>query len=91
MKQTITQHIFMAKQWGADKWTPQVWWCKVSEDHSLIYVGPQEVTVEVPDNFDPVPRQVAALEAEKLKALEAYQKSVADINRRLSELQALEA
>ena len=95
MKHTFKHHVFMSLQYGSDyqtkTWRPQVWYVKIDESANLVYIGEQELTVEVPNDFDPVPRQVAALEAEKLKALEAYQKSVADINRRLSELQALEA
>ena len=93
MKVTVKQHVFMVMGWDSTykhkEWVPQVWYCKVDEDANRVYIGPQEVTVDIPDDFDPVPKQVAALEAEKLAALETYQQTVATINKRLSELQAL--
>jgi hypothetical protein len=72
-------------------WRPEVKGYKTTDNTELVYIGQQNVTVEVPDDFNPVPAQVAALEREKLAALEAYQKSVADINERLSKLLAITA
>lgn len=45
--------------------------------------------VDVPDSIDMVAAQIAALNAEKVRALDAYQASVREINDRLSKLQAL--
>ena len=59
-----------------------------SENYTL--VGQQEIVLDVPDNYDPRAQQIAALEAQKIKAMADYQKSVAEINDRISKLQALE-
>ena len=93
MKKTVTIHLFMEQVYKADysgrEWVPDVWSVKIDESERRIYVGPQEVTIEVPEEFNPVPKQVAALEAEKAKALAAYQRTVAELNERLSKLLAL--
>jgi hypothetical protein len=44
----------------------------------------------VPDNYDPRAQQIAALEKQKQKVMADFQKSVAEINERISNLQALE-
>lgn len=53
-------------------------------------VGQQEVELDIPDNYDPRAQQVAALIASKQALMADYQKSVDDINERISKLQALE-
>ena len=45
--------------------------------------------VDIPENFNPIPQQVAALERQKAEALQKYQTTVAEINERLSKLQAI--
>ena len=72
-------------------WQPELWSCQVSDSDSRIFVSEQSLTVDVPADFNPVPAQVAALEAEKLAVLEKYQEAVGAINARLSKLLALEA
>ena len=93
MKQEIEVHVFMSygykKDYSGKHWTPDLWMCKVSEEEDRVYVGAQTLTIEVPDDFNPIPAQVAALEKEKAAALAAYQRSVADINERLSKLLAI--
>ena len=44
----------------------------------------------MPENYDPRPQQVAALEAQKTKVMADFQKAVTEINERISKLQALE-
>lgn len=58
-------------------------------DH-YTFVCEQEIDLDVPDNYDPRAQQIAALEARKTKAMADYQKSVTEINDRISKLQALE-
>ena len=50
---------------------------------------PHSFTVPLPDDFNPVAAEVAALEQQKVLALRAYQQSVTEINERLSKLQAI--
>lgn len=58
-------------------------------EHTVIAI-PHEFAAEVPDKVDIVAGLVRGLEAAKVKALNDYQQTVATINRRLSELQAIE-
>ena len=60
---------------------------RAKEDN--LFVSTQEFEVEVPNDFNPIAGQVKALEAQKSEALDAYQKSVAGINERLSKLMAI--
>ena len=100
MKQTIGAHLFMELDYPtrtdgtpdfyAEKvWTPTIWKGRVSDEYDRIYVGTRQIEIEVPDDFNPIPLQVAALELEKAEVLEAYQRSVASINERLSKLLAI--
>ena len=89
----VTAFVHMANRHCCDyskkEWVAETWCFKVAGDEDLIFIGEQFVSVEIPANFNPVPAQVAALEAQKLAALEKYQESVANINDRLSKLLAL--
>ena len=70
-------------------WQPTTWSCRVDDNDTRIFVGAQTVSVEVPDDFNPTAKQVAALEQQKLEALERYRRTVSEINERLSRLQAI--
>lgn len=61
-----------------------------TSDGSDFVVHETTVTFTVPDDFDPVAPMVAGLEAEKAKLTAEFMASVAKINKRLSELQAIE-
>jgi hypothetical protein len=95
-----TGYVFMVQEYGKDadgrrdyaagkKWVPEIWPCKIDDNESRICIGEQTLTVETPDDFNPIPIQVAALEKEKREALELYQRTVAQINERLSKLLAI--
>lgn len=47
--------------------------------------------VEIPDNFDPRPGQIAALKAEKERVQAEFAKKVMEIDARINELLAIEA
>jgi hypothetical protein len=63
---------------------------QIKNDVNFSYVGSQEVEVDVPDHFDPRPAQIAVLEAQMQEVMADFRKVVTDINRRISELSALE-
>lgn len=54
-----------------------------------VLVGKQPIEFEVPDDFNPVPVQVAMLEKEKEKAMKEFNERVFRINEQISKLQAL--
>jgi hypothetical protein len=60
-------------------------------DQSTIKVMEHEFEVEVPDNFDPRPGQVAALEAKKEEMRAEFSKRVKDIDDKINSLMAITA
>jgi hypothetical protein len=90
MKITLTAHIYFCKfSWQAEG-EFQLFYAKVNDTETMIYVNSQELEVEVPDSFDPRALQVTALEKKKKQVMADYQKTVDQINNRISKLQALE-
>jgi hypothetical protein len=63
---------------------------KLEDTEHRTYIGPQEVEIEVPTDYDPRKKQIAALEAQKKHAMAEFHKSVSEINDRISKLTALE-
>jgi hypothetical protein len=57
-------------------------------EHTL--VGPVDIEYEIPDDFDPRPAQVAALQAQAEKLRAEFAKSITDINSRIAQLTAIE-
>ena len=90
MKIKLTAHIHYNKYYWEDEGKFEIWFAKMDDAEHRTYVGEQEVEVEVPDDYDPRAQQIAALEKQKQKVMADFQKSVAEINERISNLQALE-
>jgi DNA-directed RNA polymerase beta' subunit len=90
MKSKSTIHIHFQKYtWQEEgKFVVFSWKCEDSE--SIAYVSSQEVEIEIPENYDPRAQQIAVLQKQKQKVMADFQKSVDDINERISKLQALE-
>jgi len=86
------------------KTTIRIYFCKYSfesegkfvpfaypvDSENYTFVGEQEIEMDVPDNYDPTAQQIAALEAQKARAMSDFNKTVMDINTRISKLSALE-
>ena len=90
MKVKITAHVHYNKYSWDEEGTFEVFCIKFDDDDHRTYVGEQEIEIEVPDNYDPRAQQIAALERQKQKVMADYQRSVDEINDRISKLQALE-
>lgn len=92
-KQTVKHFLFTERRWVEGSfertWQPTIWHCRVDDEEDRIFIREMDIEVDIPDDFDPTPRQVAALEAKKREALLKYQQTVADINEKLSKLQAI--
>jgi hypothetical protein len=92
----ITQTVFVHydtdrktnEMMGWSEWRLQAY--KLENDKSRIFVGTAEVTFEVPDNFDPRPAQVKALQAKELELRAQFAAAVTEIHRQISQLQAIE-
>jgi hemolysin activation/secretion protein len=90
MKIKTTIHIFYSQYSWEDKGEYLVFYAKVDDNENRTYVGEQEIEIEVPDNYDPRAKKIEALQAQKLKIMADYQKTVTEINARISKLQAIE-
>jgi len=90
MKIKLTAHIHFTKYSFQTIGEFQVFYCKLPDDDHRTYVGEQEIEVEVPDDYDPTAQQIAVLEAKKVQAMSDFNKTVMDINTRISKLSALE-
>jgi len=90
MKVKTTVHIFYNQFSWQNEGDYTVYSCKLEDNESRTYVGEQEIEIEVPDDYDPRAQKIAALERYKQKVMADYQKTVTEINERISNLQAIE-
>ena len=90
MKILTTIHVHYQKHSWETEGKFIVFYVQLDDTEDRTYVGEQEIEIEVPDSYDPRAQQVAALETLKKKVMADYQKSVMDINHRISKLLALE-
>jgi hypothetical protein len=60
------------------------------EGDTYVNVGTAEVTFDVPDDFDPRPLQVKALEAKRAELHAQFAAAVTEINRQINELLAID-
>lgn len=59
-------------------------------EYGYVIVKAHILEVEIPDDFDPRPKQVELLQAEKQKAMAEFQARVTAIDKQISQLTALE-
>lgn len=87
---TFDKHI--AANPSIYKCSPYTWlpFDQTPHTSSAVMVGPQKITITVPEDFDPRPAQVEKLEAEKRKLQADFAKRVTEIEREISELQCIE-
>jgi len=90
MKVKVTAHIYFSKYSWEEKGEYLLFYAKIDDSETMAHVSSQEIEVEIPDNYDPRAQQIAALEKQKQKVMADYQKTVTEINERISKLQALE-
>ena len=90
MKVKTIAHIYYQQYSWEQTARYLVMYAKVDDCEYLTYVGEQEIEIDVPDDYDPRAAKIAALEKHKQKVMADYQKTVDQINDRISKLQALE-
>ena len=89
MKIKTTLHIYFCKYaWETEGRFVPFAYPHDSDDYT--FVCEQDIEMVVPDNYDPRAQQIAALEKHKQKVMADYQKTVTEINDRISKLTALE-
>jgi len=89
MKIKTTIHIHHLKFPWEEKGEYEVFSFKAPNDENRTHVCEQEIEIEVPDNYDPRAQQIAALEEKRQRVMAEYQKTVNEINDRISKLQAI--
>lgn len=85
-----TAHIHFVKFPWETKGNFELFSYKLEDTEQRTFVCTQEIEIDVPENYDPRAQQIAVLEKQKQQEMAAYQKSVTDINEKISKLQALE-
>jgi hypothetical protein len=85
---TIKGFVYEADYYGAQK-EYSIYHCDTMSDKWNTLIGPAEFSYTIPEDFNPTAQKLAALEAAKVKAREEYQATVAELNERISKLQAL--
>ena len=90
MKIKTTVYIFHSQYSWENKAEYLVFYAKIEDNEYRTFVCEQEIEIEVPDNYDPRAQKIEALQAQKLKIMADYQKTVTEINARISKLQAIE-
>ena len=90
MKIKTTVYIFHSQYSWESKAEYLVFYAKIDDCDHRTFVCEQEIEIEVPDDYDPRAQKIAALEQHKQKVMADYQKTVTEINARISKLQAIE-
>lgn len=75
--------------WTEQRWLPAIWRCKLTDATDRIFIGEQSFEVEIPDDFNPVPVQIEALEKQRELQLSDHLDKLAAINERIAKLTAL--
>ena len=94
MKTTITQYLHMDYRYDPEtnferKWQPIILYFQCGDSEDRIFIRPINVDVEIPDDFDPTAKKIAAIERERAEVTAEYMKTLHEINERLSKLQAI--
>ena len=93
MKIELKGYLFCRLYGGKPEFELLPWDCRIWDAASVdgrVFVTEHTTTVEVPDDFDPRPQQVAALEAAKQKARAEFQERITEIDRQIQSLLAIE-
>lgn len=90
MKVKVTAHIYYKKYPWETEGNFEVFNFRFDDSTDHTYVGEQEIEIEVPDNYDPRAQQIAVLQKQRQKVMAAFQVTVDQINRQISELQSIE-
>jgi hypothetical protein len=89
MKVKTTAHIHYCKYEWDEEGQFEVLSFKADDDNYRTYVCEQQIEIDVPEDYDPRAQKIAALEKQKQKVMAEYQKTVTEINERISKLQAI--
>lgn len=90
-KRTITAYVHYEEppSWCVEKLEPFKVYPFDMSSAGHVLVSKQEIEVEVPDDFNPVPAQIAVLEKQKADLRAKLARELMTIDQRISKLQAL--
>lgn len=83
MNQYMKEPAIVFMEYDLRNWDP-------ADRDGRVWISAHSFEVEVPDDFDPRPEQIAALKAEKTRLNAEFSAKVTEIDRRISKLQAIE-
>ena len=88
MKKIVKCHL----HYDTSKYRPgfTTWPQKMGSESENIFIASVDVEFEVPDDFDPRPQQIKALQEKQKEAAAAFHAMNTEIMRQINELQALE-
>lgn len=90
---TQKTYVYLEEKYLPDysgkEWVPTLWCFKADATDERVFVCETLTEFEMPEGFDPISHQIAALEGAKVEALRKYQAQVAELNNRLAKLQAI--
>lgn len=89
MKIKTTLHIYHTQYTWMEKPEYQVFSFEAPKDEYRTFMCAREVEIEVPDDFDPREQQIQALLDKKQEAMAEHQKTMTQIERAISKLQAI--
>jgi len=88
-QQTIKGYAYHVDYGWGDPAEYRIYTSADQSDDNYTLIGPVEVQIEVPDDFDPRPAKIAALEAKKQEIRAKFAAAMTEIERKISELQAI--
>lgn len=89
-KHTVKGYVTVSRySWNDNKPIVNFMPWKPEETHEIAIVGEQLFEVEVPDDFNPIPQQVAAMEEKKRQLRLNLAEELAALDERISKLSAL--
>lgn len=91
---TEVRHLYMdtdrnCKALGWSQWELSRY-KRTVDSSGYAYAGPVTITFEVPDNFDPRPDQIKALEAQREAMRAEFSRRCTEIERQINSLLAIE-
>src|SRR5260370_24404741 len=87
---TIKGFIHAQRNWLNDSEYSYTHWTHDMSGHGYVLVCPHDVTVEIPDDFNPIAAEVFSLEAQKKAVREQFHRNTAELNEKISKLLSLE-
>ena len=91
MKKTVDAFLhYSTSSWNFGELA--IYQCDMTKSPSMecVMIKPLEIEVDIPDNFDPRPQQIKALQEKQTKAAAAFHAFSIETMRQINELQALE-